>query len=399
MKILIVNAGSSSLKFQLIKKGESRNDFKTLINGIADGIGRSSCFLKAETENEKIRYDKVFKNHKEALNEALNLMTEKNVINKLKDIDATGHRVVHGGEKYRDATKITKKVKDKIKELSELAPLHNPPNLEGINACESLLKSKPNIAVFDTAFHQTIPKKAYKYAIPHKYYEKYGIRRYGFHGTSHKYIADETYKLLKSKNKKIITCHLGNGASMSAIVNGKCIDTSMGFTPLEGIPMGTRSGSIDPAIPLFIMKKKNLDAQHMDNLLNKRSGIQAVSKISSDVRDIWSKAKKNNKQALFTLDYLAYKYALKIGSYAAAMNGVDAITFTAGIGQNAWYLRRDTAKYLEYLGVKLDARKNKANKTKIHSNKSKVKVFIIETNEGLQIAKEVFSLMNKRSKA
>lgn len=396
MNILIVNAGSSSLKFQLIDSGKSGRKFKNLINGIADGIGRSSCFLKAEAKDKKIRYKKLFKNHREALKEALNVMLEENIIESLKDINAIGHRVVHGGEKYKKATKITKKVKETVKNLSGLAPLHNPPNLEGINACESLLKGKTNIAVFDTAFHQAIPEKAFMYAIPKKYYKKYEIRRYGFHGTSHKYIANETYKLLKSKKGKIITCHLGNGASISAVNNGKCVDTSMGFTPLEGVPMGTRSGSIDPAIPLFIMRKENLDEKHIDRLLNYRSGILALSGISSDVRDIWAKAKKKNKQALFTLEYLAYKYALYIGAYAAAMDGVDAISFTAGIGQNAWYLRRDTAKYLNHLGVKLDAGKNKANKKEIHSKTSKVKVFVIKTNEGLQIAKEVISVINNK---
>lgn len=386
MNILIVNAGSSSLKFQLI---EVKKDFLTKYKGIVDGISRSSCFFRAKAGDKKIYKKKIIKNHTNALKEALDVMIKEKILKDLSEIDAIGHRVVHGGEQYRDATRITGKVKETINNLIELAPLHNPANIEGINACKRLLPKVPNIAVFDTAFHQSIPEKAYKYAIPQEFYKKYKIRRYGFHGTSHKYVAEQTQKLLKSKKSKIVTCHLGNGSSLSAIVNGKCIDTSMGFTPLEGVPMGTRSGSIDPAIVFYLLKKEHLSPEKIDKILNKKSGILAISGFSSDVRDIWARAQKKNKKALFTLKFLAYKIAIQIGAYAAAMNGLDAITFTAGIGQNAWYLRRDICKYLEFLGLKLDAKQNRASKIKIHAGNSKIKVFVIKTNEGLQIAKEV----------
>jgi len=383
MKILVINAGSSSLKFQLL---DSNKKFEALYKGIIDGIGRKSCFIDAKAKSKKLTYKKLIKNHEQAVKEALKIIGDE-------EINAIGHRVVHGGEKYHDATKITPQVKNEIKKLSELAPLHNPPNLEGIKACEKLLRGKPNIAIFDTAFHQTIPEKAFHYALPDKFYKKHKVRKYGFHGTSHKYVSDETYKLLKSRNKKIITCHLGNGSSLSAVKNGKCIETSMGFTPLEGVPMGTRSGTIDPAIVFYLMEKEKIDTDKIDYILNKESGILGVSGISSDVRDIWAKAKKKNKKALFTLDLLAYKIALTIGSYAAAMDGVDAITFTAGIGQNAWYLRRDICKYLKFLGVKLDAKKNRKNEKLISEKSSKVKIFVLKTNEGLQIAREVFKIV------
>jgi acetate kinase len=301
--------------------------------------------------------------------------------------------VVHGGEKYTSAVKITPDVKKTIKDLIDLAPLHNPANLEGIYASEKLLPGIPNVAVFDTAFHQTLPEKAYMYAIPKEYYSKYKIRRYGFHGTSHKYISEETHKLLKTKKAKIITCHLGNGSSLSAIVNGKCIDTSMGFTPLEGVTMGTRSGTIDPAIILYLIKKENLSAGKIDEILNYKSGILAVSGISSDLRDIWAKAQQKNKNALFTLEYLAYNIAKQIGAYAAAMNGIDAITFTAGIGENAWYLRKGICEYLNFIGVKLDSAKNKDSKIQISARQSKVKVFVVPTNECREIAEEVKNIV------
>ncbi|MFC1655671.1 acetate/propionate family kinase [Patescibacteria group bacterium] len=392
MKILVVNAGSSSLKFQLI---DAKKEFDTLYRGIADGIGKKSCFFRATAGKKNIFQKIVFKNHEQALKEALRVLVSEKIIESLDEIKAIGHRVVHGGEIYVNAIRINSKVKSTIKELFDLAPLHNPPNLEGIVACEKLLPKVPNVAVFDTAFHQTIPEKAYHYPIPGYLYRKHKIRRYGFHGTSHKYVSGETYKLLKKKKGKIITCHLGNGSSLSAIVNGKCVDTSMGFTPLEGVPMGTRSGSIDPAIPLFLMEKENLTADEVDELLNKKSGILGVSQISSDVRDIVKKAKLKNKKAILTLELLAYKIAMQIGAFAASMDGVDVITFTAGIGQNAWYLRRDICKYLGYLGVKLDIAKNKSNKEKIHKAGSKVKVFVIKTNEGMQIAKETSKTLRK----
>ncbi len=391
MKLFIVNAGSSSLKFQLIHVHEG---FKTLYEGIVDGIGRSSCFFEASTGKKHIRYKKRIPKHARALKEAINIMFEFGIVETLKEIDAVGHRVVHGGEKYSKATKLTKPVIRNIEALSELAPLHNPANLEGIYAAKKYIQNVPHIAIFDTAFHQTIPEKAYRYAVPRDWYTTYHVRKYGFHGTNHRYIAHQTYNHLGKNKGKIITCHLGNGSSLSAIKDNVCIDTSMGFTPLEGVPMGTRSGSIDPALPLYMMEKLNIDTNKMDALLNNTCGIQALSGKSSDVRDIWAQAQKKNKKALFTLEKLAYDIALKIGSYAAALNGIDALTFTAGIGENAWYLRRDICSYLSHLGVKLDSRKNRANNKTIHNKGSNVKVLVIKANEEKQIAREIAEYLN-----
>jgi acetate kinase len=393
MKILVVNTGSSSLKFQLI---DHNKKYEVYYKGIVDGIGRKACFFEAKFGKKTVKYKKLIKNHEQALKEALKVLIDKKILKDLTQIKAVGHRVVHGGDEYKDATLITPNVKKIIKKLSELAPLHNPPNLQGIMACEKQLPHAKNVAVFDTAFHQTIPEKAFRYAIPEEWYKKYGIRRYGFHGTSHKYVSGETYKLLRKKKGKIITCHLGNGSSISAVVDGKCIDTSMGFTPLEGVPMGTRSGSIDPAIPLYIMDKKKISANKIDDILNHEAGIKGVSTFSPDLREIWAKAQKKNKKALFTLELLAYRIALQIGAYAAAMNGVNAITFTAGIGQNAWYLRRDIIKYLSFWDAKLDNTKNRKNARSIHKKSSKLKIFVLKTNEGLQIAHEVSHILRSK---
>lgn len=390
MKILVVNTGSSSLKFQLF---DSSKNFKELFSGIVDNIGKKNCFIDAKINDKRIHYGKKIKTHEKGLFEAIGIMLKNQVIKSVKEIHAVGHRIVHGGEKYNKAVKINNDVKKVIKELINLAPLHNPANLEGILASEKLIPGIPDIAVFDTAFHQTLPEKAFMYAIPKEYYSKYKIRRYGFHGTSHKYISEQTYKLLKKKSAKIITCHLGNGSSLSAVVNKKCVDTSMGFTPLEGVIMGTRSGTIDPAIIFYLIKKEKLSAEKIDEILNYKSGILAVSGISSDVRDIWAKAQKKNKNALFTLEYMAYNIAKQIGAYAAAMDGLDAITFTAGIGENAWYLRKSICEYLNFLGVKLDSLKNKTSQTRISAGQSRIKVFVIPTNEGREIAEEVANIV------
>ena len=392
MKIFIVNAGSSSLKFQLIEAGDS---FETLYEGIVDGIGRASCFFKTSAGKKSVEYKKRIPNHARALKEAISILFEFGVVKSLKEIDAVGHRVVHGGEKYTRATKLTIPVIRNIEAISELAPLHNPANLQGIYAAMELITHAPHIAIFDTAFHQTLPQKAYKYALPNDWYKNYHLRKYGFHGTNHKYIAHQTYNLIGKNKGKLITCHLGNGSSLSAIENNKCIETSMGFTPLEGIPMGTRSGSIDPAIPLYMMNQLKIDTKKMDNILNKKSGILAISGFSSDVRNIWARAQNGNKKALYTLEKLAYEIALKIGAYAAALKGLDAITFSAGIGENAWYIRRDICSYLGYLGVKLDNRKNRANATQIHDAESKIKVFVIKANEGKQMAREILNYINQ----
>ncbi|MBU1446421.1 acetate/propionate family kinase, partial [Patescibacteria group bacterium] len=343
MKILVLNSGSSSIKFKLLEK---KKNWEVLNEGIIDRITN--------------------KNRENAL---------KKIINQVDVIDAIGHRVVHGGAKYKDAVKVNAKIKRDIKKLSKLAPLHNPHNLAGIIACEKFLKGIPNIAVFDTAFYADIPQKAFEYAIPQKIAQKYQIRKYGFHGTSHKYITEEIQKNLKNKNAKIITCHLGNGSSISATKNGKCIDTSMGFTPLAGIPMGTRCGDIDPSIPMFLKENTKLSASKINEILNKESGILAISGISSDMRNIWAKTEKKNKAAIFTLEFLAYKIAMQIGAYITALNGVDAIGFTAGIGENAWYLRKAIFDYLEFTGLKFSKIKNKKNEFSIHEKNSKIKIF------------------------
>ena len=357
MKILVINAGSSSLKVKVFDTNKDQAIYKAFI----DRIGKSKV-----------------KNHDQAVKIALK---------DIPQVDAVGHRVVHGGEKYTKPTKITAAVIKQIRKLSTLAPLHNPPNLAAILACKKILPKVPHVAVFDTSFHQTLDEKAYLYAIPYNYYKKYGIRRYGFHGTSHSYIAKETIKLLGKKQSKIVSCHLGNGSSITAIKNGKSIDTSMGFTPLEGVPMGTRSGDIDPAIVIKLMQKLKKSPEEIDEILNKKSGLKGISMLSRDMRDLW-KASKKNKQAKLTISFLAYRIAKYIAAYSASLQGLDAITFTAGLGQNAYYLRKEICDYLSHLGVKLDAPKNRVNAQKISAKNSKVKVFVIPTNEEKEIAIE-----------
>ncbi len=356
MKILVINCGSSSLKFSLL---DSSKSFTPIKKGLIDRV----------------------KNHKEAIKTALKSLEGE-------EITAVGHRVVHGGEKYSQPTKITPAVIREIKKLGKLAPLHNPVNLEGILATKKLLPKIPQVAVFDTAFHQTMPQKAFLYALPQKLYKKNNIRRYGFHGTSHKYVVSETLKKLGTKKAKIISCHLGNGSSITASINGKSIDTSMGLTPLEGVMMGTRCGNIDPSIPLHLQESLKMKPQKIYEMLNKHSGLKAISKISFDMRKIYEKSLKNNKSALFTIEMLSYQIAKYCGSYAAALNGLDAITFTGGLGEKAFYVREQTCKYLGFMGLKLDKRKNSANKELISTPKSTIKVFVIPTNEEKQIAIE-----------
>jgi len=374
MKILVINAGSSSLKFQLF---QSDKNFACLYKGIVDRIGQKNSI-----------------NHTDAVKLALQTLLRKKVIKNLGEIQAIGHRVVHGGEKYRNAAKLTRQVVAEIKRLCALAPLHNPPNLAAIMACTKAVKNVPQVAVFDTAFHQTLPEVAYLYTIPLQLYKKYGIRRYGFHGTSHHYVARETIKLLGKKNSKIVTCHLGNGSSVCAVLNGKSIDTSMGFTPLEGLPMGTRCGDLDPAIVYKLQEILKLGTKEIDELLNKKSGLKGLSGISSDIRDLWKNYKKN-RLARLALSILAYRTAKYIGAYSAAMKGLDAITFTAGIGENAWYLRKEICGYLPHFGVKIDAAKNRKNSTQIQAKKSRVKVFVIPTNEEKEIAMETALVLKK----
>lgn len=373
MNILVLNSGSSSLKFQLIKTGKN---FNVLQKGLIDRIGLEKGGAK---------------NHNEAVKKVLELL-------KNKKVDAVGHRVVHGGEKYKNSTPINPKVIETIRKLCELAPLHNPPNLSGILACKKHLPGVPQIAVFDTAFHQTIPKKAYLYGLPYSYYSKLGIRRYGFHGTSHKYVTDQAIKLLGKKNTRIVTCHLGNGSSVTASLNGKSADTSMGFTPLEGLIMGTRCGNLDPAIVFYLQEKLKIDTDRIDEILNKESGFKGLSGISSDMRRIYEKSLKGNKKALLVIDLFSYQIAKYIGAYAAVLDGLDALVFTAGIGEKAWYVRKKTCDYLGHLGIKIDQTKNRGSKIQIHSKRSKVKIFVIPTNEEIQIAKEVFAIAQKTKK-
>lgn len=375
MKILVINAGSSSLKFQLF---QSDKNFLYLYKGIVDRIGQKNS-----------------PNHTEAVKLALKTLLQKKVIRNLNEIQAIGHRVVHGGEKYQNATKLTAKVIAEIKKLCSLAPLHNPPNLAAIIACSKAVKNVPQVAVFDTAFHQTLPEKAYLYAIPLQFYKKYGIRRYGFHGTSHQYVSRETIKLLGKKNAKIVTCHLGNGASVCAVVNGKSIDTSMGFTPLEGLPMGTRCGDLDPAIVYKLQEILKLSTKEIDELLNKKSGLKGLSGLSSDIRDLWKNYKKN-RMARLALSILAYRTAKYIGAYSTAMKGLDAITFTAGIGENAYYVRKEILSYLPHLGVKIDGGENRKNSVQIQAKNSRVKVFVIPTNEEKEIAMETAAVLKNK---
>ncbi len=392
MKILVLNSGSSSLKFQLFEIKEKEH---VLIKGIADGIGLNNSFIKYEIEGNSKKIRKKIKNHRVALKNVLGIILDNRIISLLSEIKAIGHRAVHGGEEFKKTVLINDKVMKKIKELSELAPLHNPANLIGIRVCKELLPSVKQVAVFDTCFHSSIPEKAFIYGIPYKYYKKYGIRRYGFHGTSHYYVSKKAAEILKKDyNKlKIITCHLGNGSSIAAVMNGKSIDTSMGFTPLEGVVMGTRCGDIDPAIIFFLMKKEKLSVKEMDNILNKKSGLLGISGISPDVRVLWNNEKKGNKRAHLALDVLAYRITKYIGSYIASLNGVDAIVFTAGIGENAYYLRERILKQFEYIGLRIDKKKNENNETIITAKDSKVVAMVIPTNEELQIARETLRVV------
>ncbi len=395
MKILVLNSGSSSLKFQLFEIKEKED---VLIKGIADGIGLKDSFILYELKNKKRKIRKKIKNHKIALKNVLDIILANDIISSLNEIKAIGHRAVHGGEDFKEPVLVDDKVIKKMKELSSLAPLHNPANLTGIRVCKELLPDIKQVAVFDTGFHGNMPEKAFIYGVPYNYYKKYRIRRYGFHGTSHKYISRKAAEILNRdyKKLKIITCHLGNGSSIAAIKNGKSIDTSMGFTPLEGIVMGTRSGDIDPSIILFLMKKEKLSLKEIDNLLNKKSGLFGISGISPDVRVLWANEKKGNKRASLTLDILCYKVAKYIGAYIAAMNGVDVIVFTAGIGENAFYARERILKHFRYLGLKIDKTKNKNNEIIITAKDSKVMAMVIQTNEELQIARETFRVVRSR---
>ncbi len=395
MKVLVINCGSSSLKYQLI---DSETE-KALAVGICERIGQETAYLKyAPDGGEKIVIEKHMESHQDAIKLVLDSLTNETygVISSLEEIGAVGHRVVHGGEKFATSTIIDEEVIAGIEACNDLAPLHNPANLIGIRACKNLMPNVPMVAVFDTSFHQTMPPKAYLYGLPQAYYDNYKIRKYGFHGTSHSFVSKRAAEFcgLDINNSKIIVCHLGNGASISAVLNGKSIDTSMGFTPLAGLVMGTRSGDIDPSIIDFIAKKENKTIDQIMNVLNKESGIQGMSSVSSDFRDINDAMDIGNQNAIVAFDVFTYRVAKYIGSYVAAMNGVDVIAFTAGVGENDWRVREWVCQYLGYLGITIDLATNctKSKETMITTTSSKVKVCIVPTNEELAIARETVAL-------
>ena len=397
MNVLVINCGSSSLKFQLINAETE----KVLAKGLCERIGIDGRLTYQPAGGEKEKSDLAMPTHTEAIQFVIDALTNEKtgVVKSLDEIGAVGHRLVHGGEKFASSVVITDEVKKAVEECNDLAPLHNPANLIGVAACEKLMPGTPMVAVFDTAFHQTMPEKAYMYGLPYEYYEKYKVRRYGFHGTSHSFVSKRGAEVMgKSYDEvKTIVCHLGNGSSVSAVLNGKCVDTSMGLTPLEGLVMGTRSGDIDPAIMEFIAKKENLDIEGVMEVLNKKSGVFGLSGgLSSDFRDLTDAMNAGDKKAKIAMDVFSYRVAKYIGSYAAAMNGVDDIVFTAGIGENDDYVREEVCKYLGYLGVDFDSEVNKGLRGKeaeLTKEGSKVKVFVIPTNEELAIARETLALV------
>lgn len=391
MKVLVVNCGSSSIKYQLV----NMNDESVLAKGLVERIGLEGSVLTHQPEaKDKVIINADISDHSIGIKLVIEALTDAKhgVIASMKEIAAVGHRVVHGGEKFADSVLITPDVMKALEDCIEMAPLHNPPNIMGINACSKIMPGVPQVAVFDTAFHQTMPKEAYLYAIPYEAYEKYGVRRYGFHGTSHKFVSQQVAELMGKKlsDLRIITCHLGNGSSIAAIKNGKCIDTSMGFTPLDGLVMGTRSGGIDPAILPFLMKKEKMTAEQIDNYLNKKSGVLGISGVSSDFRDIEEAANAGNERAALALDMFAYRVRKYVGSYVAAMGGVDVIVFTAGLGENSITMREKICKGFEYLGTSIDTAKNniRGKAQEISADGAKVKIFVIPTNEELVIARD-----------
>jgi len=395
MKILVINAGSSSLKYQFI-------DIETeavLAKGLCERIGIEGSMLTQKVEGkENLVREEHMNDHSDAIKMVIEALTgpEHNVISDMKEIDAVGHRVVHGGEIFSGSVVIDDKVMDALRECIPLAPLHNPANIIGIEACQKAMPGTPQVGVFDTAFHQQMPKKAYMYALPYEMYTKHKVRRYGFHGTSHKYVAQQAAKMLGRplEELKIITAHLGNGSSVAAVMNGHSVDTSMGFTPLAGVPMGTRCGDIDPAIVTYIMEKEGLDAKGVDALMNKESGVFGISGISSDFRDLEANM-ETNERAKLALDMFAYGVKKLIGSYAAAMGGVDAVVFTAGVGENTKITRADVTEGLEFMGIKIDSELNdcKGVQRDISAPDAKVKTLVIPTNEELMIALDTAALV------
>jgi len=395
MNILVINCGSSSLKYQLINS-ESE---EVLAKGLCERIGIDGQLTYQPENGQKETSDIAMPTHTEAINAVIRALTNEatGVIKSLSEVGAVGHRVVHGGEKFTSSCLINEASIKAIEECNDLAPLHNPANLIGIRACEELMPGVPMVAVFDTAFHQTMPEVAYIYGLPYEYYENYKVRRYGFHGTSHSYVSKRVAEITGKPydQMKIIVCHLGNGASISAVNGGKSVDTSMGLTPLEGLVMGTRSGDIDPAIMEYIAKKENKNIEEMTAVLNKKSGMLGISGVSSDGRDLEAAAASGNKRAELALDAFNYRVIKYIGAYAAVMNGVDAIAFTAGIGENNKVMRQAVCDSLSYLGVKLDPEKNnvRGEERVISADDSKVQVLLVPTNEELAIARETLALV------
>ena len=397
MKVLVLNCGSSSLKYQLIDMSNEA----VLCVGLVERIGIEGSILKQEKDGVEGKYivEQPMKDHEDAIKLVLEAVLDPTYggVKEMSEIEAVGHRVVHGGEKFASSVVITEEVENAMKECIDLAPLHNPANIMGIDACKAILPGVPMVGVFDTAFHQTMPKKSYLYGLPHELYTKYGVRRYGFHGTSHKYVSQRAAAMLGKniEDVKIITCHLGNGASIAAIDGGVCVDTSMGFTPLEGLIMGTRCGDIDAAILPFLMEKENLDAKGLSDLMNKKSGVYGMTGISSDFRDIEDAAANGDEKAQVALEAYAQRVKKYIGSYAAEMNGVDAVVFTAGVGENGIDMREAIASNMEFLGMKLDKEANKVRGKErvISTEDSKVKILLIPTNEELMIARDTVALV------
>ena len=398
MKVFVVNCGSSSIKYQLINMDTEA----VLAKGLIERIGMEGSVLK-HTPDGKYTVDINIDvpNHSFGIKLAVDALTNPDygVIKSMNEIDAVGHRVVHGGERFADSVLVTPDVLKGIAACAELAPLHNPPNLNGIKACMALMPNVPQVVVFDTAFHQTMPKEAYLYGLPYELYVKYGVRRYGFHGTSHKYVAQEAAKMMggETKDYRIITCHLGNGSSVAAVKYGRSIDTSMGYTPLDGLVMGTRSGEIDPAIIPFLMEKENMNAEQIDDYLNRRSGVLGISGLSSDFRDLESAAARGDERSQVAIDIFAYRVKKYIGAYTAAMGGVDAIVFTAGLGENSSSMREKICAGLEYLSTGIDGQKNKVRgkNQEISIDGAKVKIFVIPTNEELVIAHDTVNICRR----
>ena len=396
MNILVINCGSSSLKYQLINSDSEA----VLAKGLCERIGIDGSRITYQPEGgEKIVKESPMPTHTQAIQLVLEALTDSTtgVIKSLDEVGAVGHRVVHGGQAFTSSTRITEETIAAIEACNDLAPLHNPANLIGIRACQELMPNTPMVAVFDTAFHQTMPEKAYLYGLPYEYYEKYKVRRYGFHGTSHSYVSKRAAEFLGKPydNLKTIVCHLGNGSSISAVKNGESVDTSMGLTPLEGLVMGTRSGDIDPGVMQFLMHKENMDIDEMLNVLNKKSGVYGMSGVSSDFRDIENAANEGNKRAETALESFVYRVAKYVGAYAAAMGGVDAIAFTAGVGENDKITRKKVCDYLGFLGITIDDEANakRGEEIVISTPDSKVSVLVIPTNEELAIARETLALV------